>query len=150
MSAEATPTTSALELLSPAARGRSLSTARSVPRSAPGKLRREPPRDDRDVVRPPDEARVLIGGIDLGRVAPPRVDRAHASVRPRRGDDGKSARHGGDERSPAGVVGVLAEDLDSPRHEPRPARRVARHAHEGGGRLSEERRAGLGLDSIEA
>ena len=55
------------------------------------------------------------------------------AARPRRGDE--SARHRRDERMPAAVVGVLAEDLEPPRHPERVLGGAGRHALE---RLEDE------------
>ena len=110
------------------------------PQIRAGEIVREAARDDRHVVRPPGVPRVLVGRIDFRRVAPPRVNGADTPIRPRRRDDGKSTRHGSDERPAARIVGVFAEDLDPTRHEPRPARRAPRDACERRDRVAHEHR----------
>src|SRR5688500_10986340 len=62
-----------------------------------------------------------------------RVEQADAFVQPRAAKEDEAARNGADQRVPAAVVGVLAEDLEPPRHPPGLFGRTSREGRERAG-----------------
>ena len=73
-STAATLTISALELLMPEARGRSLANTMSAPSAAAGKLRGSRRGHDRDVIAPAGKCRASSGGRRISALAAARID----------------------------------------------------------------------------
>ena len=116
-SASRTAIISALELLMPAADGRSLSNTRSMPRRISGKFRERRRNTVNGYV-----AQLTAGGgpceVEHQACATTEVGQRHASVRARRRDDIEPALGRADQAAAAAIIGVLAKDFDAAGNEP--------------------------------